>query len=125
MTWLKNYKRQVLIYHELLILLILPRYSTTIERKKHIVIAPVKLARATNDEHKSHPDGEFCTASIRAIESLASMLGPAQVFFLSQDDKARIPISNTAVQNRAPFLHPWNIECSYQITIGARQKNIN
>ncbi|GBP70813.1 hypothetical protein EVAR_54326_1 [Eumeta japonica] len=32
-------------------------------------LVPVKLARATNDEHKSHPDGKFCTASIRAIES--------------------------------------------------------
>ncbi|GBP81709.1 Probable uridine nucleosidase 2 [Eumeta japonica] len=83
---------------------LLPRCSTTIQGKKHVVTVPVKLARATNDEHKSHPDGKFCTASIRAIESLASMLGPAQVFFLSQDDKARIPIGKTAVEKQAPFL---------------------
>ncbi|GBP88239.1 GA-binding protein subunit beta-1 [Eumeta japonica] len=74
------------------------------KEKKYIVTVPVKLARATNDEHKSHPDGKFCTASIRAIESLASMLGPAQVFFLSQDDKARIPIGKTAVEKQTPFL---------------------
>ncbi|GBP43606.1 hypothetical protein EVAR_32172_1 [Eumeta japonica] len=83
---------------------LLPRCSTTIQGKKHVVTVPVKLVRATNDEHKSHPDGKFCTASIRAIESLASMLGPAQVFFLSQDDKARIPIGKTAVEKQAPFL---------------------
>ncbi|XP_071575574.1 uncharacterized protein [Temnothorax nylanderi] len=83
---------------------LLPRSSSTIQGKKHVLTVPVKLARATNDEHKSHPDGKFCTASIRAIESLASMLGPAQVFFLSQDDKARIPIGKTAVEKQAPFL---------------------
>lgn len=64
----------------------------------------VKLSRATNDEHKSHPDGKFCTESIRVIESLASMFGPAQVFFISQDDKACIPVGKTAVEKQAPFL---------------------
>ncbi|GBO99386.1 hypothetical protein EVAR_73595_1 [Eumeta japonica] len=66
-----------------------------------LATVPVKLARATNDGHKSHPDGKFCTASIRAIESLASMLGPAQVFFLSQDDKARIPIVYAGIEINA------------------------
>lgn len=63
---------------------LLPRNSQTLEGKRHVKTAPVKLVRATTDLHKSHPDQHFCTASIRFVESLASLLGPDQVFFLSQ-----------------------------------------
>lgn len=63
---------------------LLPRNVNTIEGKKHVKTVPVKLSRATTDLHKSHLDSKFCTASIRNLESLASILGPEQVFFLSQ-----------------------------------------
>ncbi|KAJ8940658.1 hypothetical protein NQ314_010633 [Rhamnusium bicolor] len=38
------------------------------------------------------------------MESLASFLGPNEVFFLSQDDKARVPIEITAATKQAPLL---------------------
>ena len=51
-----------------------------------------------------HPDSKFCTASIRYLESLASILGPRQVFFISQDDKARVPIGLKAANKQSPIL---------------------
>lgn len=65
---------------------------------------PVKLCRGQTDSHKKHPDGQFCTLSIRYLESLASFLGPDQVCFLPQDDKARVPIEITAVQKQSPLV---------------------
>ena len=38
------------------------------------------------------------------LETLASILGPNQVFFLSQDDKARVPIGLTAANKQASLL---------------------
>ncbi|GBP08420.1 hypothetical protein EVAR_77123_1 [Eumeta japonica] len=73
---------------------LLPRGSNTKEGRRHVHTVPVKLARPQNEMHKTHEDGEFCTATIRSLESLASLLGPQQVFVLSQDDKARVPIDH-------------------------------
>ncbi|KAF2905782.1 hypothetical protein ILUMI_00394 [Ignelater luminosus] len=72
---------------------LLPKRSASAEGKRHVVTVPVKLMNATNDKHVNHVDGKFCTATIRNLEELASLLDPNQVFFLSQDDKARVPIS--------------------------------
>lgn len=44
---------------------LLPRNSHTTEGKRHVTTVPVKLCRAQADSRKSHPDGKFCTASIR------------------------------------------------------------
>ncbi|KAL4710004.1 hypothetical protein ACJJTC_015982 [Scirpophaga incertulas] len=83
---------------------LLPRDSRTNEGKKHVKTAPVKLVRATTDLHKSHVDQHFCTATIRYLENLASILGPSQVFFISQDDKARVPIGMTAAHKQSPAI---------------------
>ncbi|XP_049318606.1 uncharacterized protein LOC125780364 isoform X2 [Bactrocera dorsalis] len=83
---------------------LLPRVSNTQEGKRHVRTVPVKLARPQTETHKKHEDGEFCTATIRSLESLASLLGPQQVFVLSQDDKARVPIGLPAVKSQSPLL---------------------
>lgn len=62
---------------------LLPRRCNTTEGKRHITTVPVKLIRAQNDAHKKHIDGKFCTATINALEELASVLGPKEVCFLS------------------------------------------
>lgn len=41
--------------------------------------------------------------SIHHLEDLASSLGPEQVFFLSQDDKCKVPIGKTAATKQTPF----------------------
>lgn len=83
---------------------LLPRNETTLEGRRHVLTVPVKLCRADSDLHKGHPDQPFCAASIRSLETLASILGPEQVAFISQDDKARIPIGITAAKKQSPFL---------------------
>lgn len=83
---------------------LLPKRSTTLEGKRHVQTVPVRLIRAQNDHHAKHMDGPFCTATIRRLEELAALLGPKEVFFLSQDDKARVPIGITAANKQAPLL---------------------
>ncbi|KAL4721037.1 hypothetical protein ACJJTC_012456 [Scirpophaga incertulas] len=83
---------------------LLPRNYTTLEGKRHVVTVPVNLSRPEADHHKAHVDQHFCVATIRSLETLASILGPKQVFFLSQDDKARVPIGLTAANKQAPLL---------------------
>lgn len=66
---------------------LLPRKSNTSEGKRHVVTVPVRLRRAFIDSHKSHSDALFCRAAIGYLEDIASVLGPDQVLFISQDDK--------------------------------------
>ncbi|KAJ8677784.1 hypothetical protein QAD02_013571 [Eretmocerus hayati] len=85
---------------------LLPRRSNTIEGKRHIKTCPVRLCRALNDEHRSHPDTQFCIASLRYLEAFASALGPQQVAYISQDDKARVALGITAANKQSPILMP-------------------
>lgn len=83
---------------------LLPRNSNTIEGRRHVMTVPVKLTRAQADYHQNHIDRHFATTSIQYLESLTSILGPDQVLFISQDDKARVPIGLTAANKQAPLL---------------------
>lgn len=93
----------------------------------HLVLLQVKLCKAQTDEHKKHIDGIFCTATIRSVEALASLLGPAQVVFISQDDKAKVPIGLTAARKQAPMMmhleyrvklpdHDWVVAPKHKLT---------
>ena len=66
---------------------LLPRNSATQEGKRHVKTVPVKLTRAHNDKHSTHPDTLLARAPISNLEGLASLLGPQEVTFHSQDDK--------------------------------------
>ncbi|KAJ8687960.1 hypothetical protein QAD02_024398 [Eretmocerus hayati] len=87
-----------------LYLRLIPKRSNSEEGKRHVKTVPVKLCRAQNDLHAKHIDRPFCHATIRALETLASILGPQQAIFLSQDDKARVPIGITAAKLQSPML---------------------
>lgn len=83
---------------------LLPRRVNTEKEKKHVITVPVELCKPDSTLHTKHQDGPFCTATIRNLEPLASILGPEQVFFLSIDDKARVPLGITAANAQAPIL---------------------
>jgi len=68
---------------------LLPKHQRSAEGKRHITTVPVRLIRATNDVHREHVDTKFCRASIGYLEQVASVLGPQEVLFISQDDKVR------------------------------------
>ncbi|CAH1105641.1 unnamed protein product [Psylliodes chrysocephalus] len=83
---------------------LIPRKSNSAEGRRHVSTVPVKLIRAQTNHHKSHLDSKFVETSIHYLENIASILGPDQVFFISQDDKARVPIGVTAANKQAPLL---------------------
>ena len=64
---------------------------------------PVKLIKAKNDKHVQHIDGYFCTATIWHLEELASMLGPNEVCFISQDNKARVRIEQSPLKMHVEY----------------------
>jgi hypothetical protein len=92
---------------------LLPRRSDTLEGKRHVQTVPVKLVRAQADSHKSHVDAKFAMATIANMEEVASILGPLEVCFLSQDDKARVPNGLTAANKQAPLL----MHMEYKVTL--------
>lgn len=92
---------------------LIPRRADSSEGKRHIHTVPVKLLRASNAKHQEHPDGRFCTASIRSLEEIASILGPNETGFISQDDKARVAIGLAAANKQAPML----MHVEYKVTL--------
>ena len=92
---------------------LLPHRSNTNEGKRHVKTVPVKLVKAQTSEHKLHIDTEFCLATIRAVETVASLLGPEQVFYLSQDDKVRIALGITDAKPQRPML----MHMEYKVTL--------
>jgi hypothetical protein len=54
--------------------------------------------------HSNHVDGKFRATISKYLEELSLILGPTEVCFLSQDDKARITIGMTAANKQTPFL---------------------
>lgn len=83
---------------------LLPRWSTSTEGKRHVTTVPVRLIKLQNDLHSAHVDSKFCTASIRSLEILASILGPHHVSVIYQDDKAHVPLGITAASKSAAIL---------------------
>ena len=80
------------------------RNSLTKEGKRHVTTAPVKLISAKNSKHQNHPCTNFAKAAINALEELAGLLGPREVTFYSQDDKAEVLIGITAARKQALLL---------------------
>ena len=60
--------------------------------KRHVHTVPMKLQHPQNDLRKKHPDGHLAMASVMFTRELANLFGDHHVFFLSQDDKARVPL---------------------------------
>ena len=92
---------------------LLPRNHSTIEGKRNVTTAHVKLYKSRHLKHALHPSTKFARASIRSLEELAAILGPAAVTFHSQDDKAKVSIRLTAANKQAPIL----MLVEYQVTL--------
>ena len=92
---------------------LLPRNHRTIEGKRHVKAAPVKLYKAQNSKHASHAGTKFARYTIRSIEEIAAILGPAEVVFHSQDDKAKVLIGLTAAKKQSPLI----MHMKYQISL--------
>jgi hypothetical protein len=105
---------------------LLPHRAKSIDGRRHVYTAPVRLRRAQNDEHAKHEDGHFATATIRYIKDLVSIFGNDCVFYLSQDDKCKVPLGLPAARIQAPMLmhldyrvqlpdHDWTVAPRHQL----------
>ena len=106
---------------------LLPHRASSIDGRRHVNTARVRLRRAQNDEHGKHEDGHFATATIRYMKDLASIFGNDCVFYLSQDDKCKVPLGLPAAKIQAPMLmhldyrirlpdHDWTVAPRHQLT---------
>ena len=71
---------------------------------RHVKALPVKLIRPQNDLRKKHPDRMFARETSQAVDSLAKFFGPEACLYISQDDKAAVPIGRTAAKVQSPML---------------------
>ena len=71
---------------------LLPANLRHTDGKRHVHTVPVKLCRPQNDLRKKYQDGHFAIASVTFARELANLFGDHHVLFLSQDDKASVPL---------------------------------
>ncbi|CAF1529023.1 unnamed protein product, partial [Didymodactylos carnosus] len=90
---------------------LLPRRPNSIDGKRQVQTVRVRLVRAQNSEH--HLDQYFTTTTIGHLKALSGFLGPNSVFYLSQDDKARIPLGLPAAKKQSPLL----MRLDYKVTL--------
>ena len=65
--------------------------------------------------------------SIKALEEIATILGPEEVVFHSMDDKAKVPIGITAAGKQTPLLMHMEYQVTlpdYEFVVGSRHKLI-
>ena len=85
-------KEGYVLSRQALYLRLIPRRSNTIKGKRHVGTVPVKIRKAQNTLRKKHEDANFCFATKQYMKDTASLFGAENVFVLSVDDKAKVPI---------------------------------
>ena len=71
---------------------LLPANMSHKDGKRHVHTVPMKLQRPQNDLIKKRSYGHFAIAFATFTRKLGNLFDDNHVFFLSQDDKARIPL---------------------------------
>ncbi|CAF5175105.1 unnamed protein product, partial [Rotaria magnacalcarata] len=89
---------------------LLPKNSRTIDGQRHVHTVPVRIRRPENSLHKHHGDTKFAQSTIRDLKHIAYTLGNEVVFYLSQDDKCRIPLGIPAAHKQAPLIMNMKIQ---------------
>ena len=83
---------------------LIKRRADTIEGKHHVRTVPVKIGKAKKTLRNRHDDANFTFATKRYMQDIASLLGQENVFALSVDDKAKVPIGVTAATKQSPLI---------------------
>ena len=87
-----------------LYLRLMPRRGNTSEGKRHVSTVPVKLLRPENSLRKKNIDRMFAKSFCDDMFEVCKLFGPKAVLFMSNDDKARIPLGLAAANLQAPLL---------------------
>jgi len=104
---------------------LLPRRGNTSEGKRHVQTVPVKLLRPENSLRKKNPDRGYAMSFVNDIQQLEELFGPDQILFLSNDDKARVPIGLAAATLQSPLLMhlEWAVRLpDHDFVVGPRHK---
>ena len=83
---------------------LMPRRGNTSEGKRHVQTVPVKLLRPESSLRKKNLDRMYAASFINDMFEVAHLFGPQAVLFLSNDDKARVPLGLAAASLQAPLL---------------------
>ena len=92
---------------------LVPRRGNTSEGKRHVQTVPVKLLRPENNLRNKNPDRMFAKSSVDDMFDVAKYFGPEAVNFLSNDDKAKVPLGLAAATLQAPLL----MHLEYKVTL--------
>jgi len=87
-----------------LYLRLMPRRGNTSEGKRHVSTVPVKLLRPENSLRKKNIDRMFAKSFCDDMFEVCKLFGPKAVLFMSNDDKARIPLGLAAANLQARCL---------------------
>ena len=97
-------KEHYVLSCQALYLHLIPRRSDTIEGKRHVLTVPVKIRKAQNTLQNKHEDANFCFATKQYMKDIASLFGAKNVFVLSVENKAKVPIGVTAANKKSPLI---------------------
>ena len=83
---------------------VIPKRSDSHEGKRHVHTVPVKIRRVQNNLRNKHENANFCFATKQYMKDIVSLFGAKNVFVLSVDDKAKVPIGVTATNKQTPLI---------------------
>ena len=106
-------KEGYVLGRQVLYLCLILQRADSQEVKCHVRTVSVKLRKAKNTLRNRHADADFTFAIKRPMRDIVSLFGSDNVFVLSVDDKAKVPIGVTAVTKQAPFI----MHVSYEIQL--------
>ena len=89
---------------------VIPKRSDSHEGKRHVHTVPVKIRRAQNNLRNKRQDANFCFATKQYMKDIVSLFGAKNVFVLSVNDKAKVPIGVTAANKQTPLIMHVNYE---------------
>ena len=97
-------KEGYILSHAAFYLRLIPRRFDTVEGKRHVHTVPVENTKARNNLRNKHQNANFTFATKQYMTGIACLLGSENVFVLSVDDKAKVPIGVTATTKQSPLL---------------------
>ena len=83
---------------------LLPRRMNSNSGKRHVHTVPVKLLRPENTLRKKNVDRMYAKSFVDDVQALDSLFGKDAVLFMSNDDKARVPLGLAAANLQSPIL---------------------
>ena len=91
---------------------LLPANISHVDGKRPFSSVNVRLCKPQNTQRKGHPDGHFAMAMVKMAKDLANLFSE-HPFFLSQDDKARVPIGLPISKKQTALL----MHLEYKVTL--------